>query len=114
MDSSLPVDMSRLEEIAGDDPEFIQELLDTFIESTQELMQPLRDGVAAGDCASVQRESHRLKGSSANIGAGTLQAYSYELEKLGRAGSLDRAAEILQQIEAEFDRVRQFLATRRG
>lgn len=107
-----PIDLTKLEEIAGDDPEFIQEILDTFVQSTDELMGPLRDGVRAGDIVVVQRESHRLKGSSANVGAEGLRECSVELEQLGRSGSLDGAAAILEQIEAEFVRVRSFLAER--
>jgi HPt (histidine-containing phosphotransfer) domain-containing protein len=113
MDAETPVDLSRLEEIAGDDPEFIDELLDTFVESTRELMTPLRAGVAARDAGAIERESHRLKGSSANIGAIVLQARSFELEQLGRAGSVDGAEEILAAIEAEFGRVEAFLDGRR-
>lgn len=113
MGSAVPVDLSRLEEIAGDDPEFIEELLETFVESTTELMEPLRAGVLAGDPEAIQRESHRLKGSSANIGAEALQAESRELEQLGRSGSVAGAVELLARIEAEFARVRSFLADRR-
>ncbi|HZR79500.1 MAG TPA: Hpt domain-containing protein [Candidatus Binatia bacterium] len=111
--SGVPVDLGRLEEIAGDDQEFIDELLDTFVASTNELMVPLRAGVLSGDADAVQRESHRLKGSSGNIGAETLQARSLELEKLGRAGTTDGAAELLAAIEAEFVRICDFLAERR-
>lgn len=113
MNPSTPVDLSRLEEIAGDDPQFIEELLETFVESTAELMGPLRAGVVAGDPDAIQRESHRLKGSSANIGAGMLQARSLELEQLGRSGSVEGAASLLAQIESEFARVRAFIDGRR-
>jgi len=109
MNAEVPVDLSRLEEIAGDDPEFIEELLDTFVTSTAELMEPLRAGVLAGDVDAIRRESHRLKGSSANVGAGGLQARSYALEALGQSGLVDGAAELLAEIEAEFARVRAFL-----
>ena len=113
MQRVTPVDLNRLQEMVGDDPEFIEELLDTFVESTEELMTPLRAGVQSGDAQAVMRESHRLKGSSANVGAEALQEQSHELEKMGRAGSLDRAAEVLAEIETEFARVREFLAERR-
>lgn len=113
MDGAVPIDLGRLEEIAGDDPEFIDEILVTFVESTNELMEPLREGVRAGDAAAILRESHRLKGSSANIGAVVLQAHSFELEKLGRAGATEGAAELLARIESEFDRLCRFLDDRR-
>jgi HPt (histidine-containing phosphotransfer) domain-containing protein len=113
MDAQLPVDLSRLEEIAGDDPEFIEDLLETFVSSTVELMEPLRAGVLAGDVDAIRRESHRLKGSSANIGAEGLHARSRALESLGQSGSTEGAVEILADIEAEFARVRAFLADRR-
>jgi two-component system sensor histidine kinase/response regulator len=112
MSAAEPVDLSRLEEIAGDDPEFIDELLDTFVASTTELMTPLRAGVEGGDADAIQREAHRLKGSSANVGACGLQAKAFELEQLGRAGSVDGAAALLAAIEAEFVRVQNFLAGR--
>jgi HPt (histidine-containing phosphotransfer) domain-containing protein len=113
MEAEKPVDLSRLEEIAGDDPEFIDELLDTFVSSTTELMTPLRAGVLARDPDAITRESHRLKGSSANIGALLLQSKSSELEQLGRSGAVDGAVELFDAIEAEFARVRAFLENRR-
>jgi HPt (histidine-containing phosphotransfer) domain-containing protein len=113
MDVEVPVDLGRLEEIAGDDEAFIEEILETFVTSVTELMEPLRAGVLAGDTDAICRESHRLKGSSATIGAGALQARSGALEILGQSGSIDGAREILREIEAELARVQTFVDLRR-
>ena len=111
-EQTLPIDLNVLEEIAGDDPEFVADLLDTFVRSTGELLGPMRASVMAGDIAAVLRDSHRLKGSSANVGAEVLRARSIELERLSRAGTLEGAAGLLDRIESELERVRVFLSRR--
>jgi len=51
------------------------------------------------------KEEVRLKGAAANIGAKALAQLAHELEILGRSPSLTRAAELIDQLDIEFERV---------
>jgi HPt (histidine-containing phosphotransfer) domain-containing protein len=53
----------------------------------------------------MRRAAHSVKGSSANLGARPLAEISARLEKLAREGTLADTAPIIEQAQAEFERV---------
>jgi HPt (histidine-containing phosphotransfer) domain-containing protein len=53
-----------------------------------------------------------MKGGASNIGAARLAAFCAQLEKLGRAGSLEGAAGVVGEIEVELARARAALERR--
>jgi two-component system, sensor histidine kinase and response regulator len=102
-----PQRLQRLRALATpDDPNFVQRLLDGFLRDMPQTIAALRAAIQTGDAEAVREGAHRCKGSSANFGAQRLGALCYELECMGRAGTLDAAPACLQQIEAEWTRVR--------
>jgi PAS domain S-box-containing protein len=82
----------------------LQQLLVTFREGTPSLLSSLRHAVDAGDPAKISAVAHSLKGSSLTIGAKRMGELTAELERRGRDGSLEGAAQLLSEIEREFIR----------
>ena len=64
-----PAALDRLLEMTGGDPDFLAELIDTFIEDGSAQLEALRVAVDAGDVADVIRPAHSLKSNSASMGA---------------------------------------------
>ncbi|HET7435779.1 MAG TPA: Hpt domain-containing protein [Thermoanaerobaculia bacterium] len=60
---------AELEELAGDDKDFLNEILMTYIEQVDVVMGSARDALAAGDTVAFIRAVHTLNGSSRNVGA---------------------------------------------
>jgi HPt (histidine-containing phosphotransfer) domain-containing protein len=58
------------------------------------------------DAPTVNQMAHNLKGSSGNLGATRMTKLCAELEDAGASGDLSHAQQMLQQLEAEFTRVR--------
>ena len=58
-----------------------------------------------GDAAKLKETAHSIKGAAANLGAKALAAACFELEKLGRAGTVDGAADRVPEVEQHFHRV---------
>jgi HPt (histidine-containing phosphotransfer) domain-containing protein len=73
----------------GDDPEFVRELLETYLAETPEQLAAISAAIAADDAAALVRPAHTLKSSSATMGAMRLSAFARELEMAGRSGALE-------------------------
>lgn len=83
------------------DRELLAELLDLFAAETGRLLADLREGVAAGDAAGVERAAHALRGCVGNFGAPGASRLALELEWRGREGDLAGAAALLEELAAE-------------
>jgi histidine phosphotransfer protein HptB len=95
---------AALKETMGAD--FINELVDTYLEDSQVLIQQMHQGLTAQDADSFRRAAHSLKSNSASFGAMQLSNLARELEFMGRDNRLDQAGETLAQLEGEYPRVR--------
>lgn len=109
-----PKALDRLLEMVGGAPDYLVELIDSFLEDGPQLLADLRQALARGDAAAVRLAAHTLKSNSADFGAMTLATVCQRLEALGKAGTLDGAAELAAQAEAEFQKVRVALEARRA
>jgi two-component system, sensor histidine kinase and response regulator len=96
---------ARLMEIAGDDIEFIAELIGAFLTGGEDTLRELQQAVANGDAAAVGRAAHKLKGASANLHIEGLAAITLEVETRAKAGEPVDWRSDLQRIKMEFERV---------
>lgn len=95
-------------EVEGE-PSFLAELLEAFKEESPGLLEGIRTAVQTNDAHRLRQSAHSLKGGSGNLGAVRLQALCAELEKRGRAGTLEGAGTLAAQVETEYQRVIQAL-----
>ncbi len=82
------------------------ELVDIFVTDASTQIGHLRAALGTGDTGKLERAAHTLKSSCANIGAMHMSRLCFELEKLGRVGSLDGAPSLVQAAEQAFQRVK--------
>jgi signal transduction histidine kinase/CheY-like chemotaxis protein/HPt (histidine-containing phosphotransfer) domain-containing protein len=85
-------------------------LVETFINDSFSRLEALNRGIVAADGVVVARICHSLRGSSANLGAGSLAALCSELEVAASHDEFAGAVDLFRRLEAEFDRVRPALA----
>ena len=100
---------ARLTEIAGDDVEFIAELIAAFLTGGEETLNELQAAVASGDAAAIGRAAHKLKGASANLHIDGLAALTLEVESRAKAGQSSDWRADLERIKTEFNRVSEAL-----
>ncbi len=74
---------SELSDTAG--PEFVAELVVTFLEEAPRMLADLRQARAAGDADVFRRAAHSLKSNSATFGALQMCALARRLELDGMA-----------------------------
>jgi HPt (histidine-containing phosphotransfer) domain-containing protein len=103
------VDPERLELLRGlDDGSglLLADLAAQFLQQTSSIRSEIAAAVDAGDCATVRRLAHLVKGGGANIGVTGLAEICARLEASSQDGRLEDARGLLQQFDLEFARVR--------
>lgn len=106
---SASVDLSVLDNLAGmadGGDEFVTRLIGTFVSDTMSRLVTLHVALDAGDMASIERTGHALKGSSGNMGATVMAALGAALQGAGQKQDIDGAGGLIEEMEAEFTRVR--------
>jgi two-component system, sensor histidine kinase and response regulator len=101
-----PAALDRLLDMTGGDPEFLAELIDTFLEDGAVQLEALRHAVAAGDAEAALRPAHSLKSNSASMGAEHLAGLARDLEADARSGAIDDGPARIEAATAEFEAVR--------
>jgi HPt (histidine-containing phosphotransfer) domain-containing protein len=97
--------VESLRQLQGDDdPEFLRELVDTFIEETTEQLTNLERAIGQQNSDILHKIAHALKSSSANVGAIQVSRLSKELEEMGRTGRIEGADQKLEAIKYEYER----------
>lgn len=108
--------IDHLEEMVGlDEPEFLLELIDTYLEDSERTIKLLPHAWQEQDLFGVMRAAHSLKSASATLLAGRLEVLTAQLENQmrGFTGSLD-VAEHIAKIVAEYERVHSALLVERA
>jgi PAS domain S-box-containing protein len=81
-------------------------LIDVFIENTPRLLEEARAALAKQMSPNLERAAHTLKGSCSNFGAERMRLVCERLETVAHNGALEEAAELIEQVEKEFEYVR--------
>jgi len=93
------------------DPDLLTELIDLFLHEAASDIKALAKALQMSDAAEIKRLTHRIKGSSANMGATGMAAISAKLET---SESASDSSVLLTQLENEFELVRNaFMAERK-
>jgi HPt (histidine-containing phosphotransfer) domain-containing protein len=97
----------RLADARGD-PTFLPTLVGHFLDQAATYLTELREAAAKGDVVEVMQVAHRLKGSSATMGAARVASVCEELEQAARGGAqtdpaaVDVVAVALEQTAAAY------------
>jgi HPt (histidine-containing phosphotransfer) domain-containing protein len=97
----------ELKEMSGAD--FINELIDTFLEDAPKLIEEMRTALVANNADTFRRAAHSMKSNAATFGASQLSALAKELELLGKEHKLHETRDKLIALEAAFASVREEL-----
>lgn len=86
-------------------PDIRKRLIDAYLSSSPTLFESAAAAVIALDGEALMRSAHSLKSSCFAIGAMVFGATCFELEKLGRANTLEEASALLNRAENEYNAV---------
>jgi CheY-like chemotaxis protein len=94
-----------LARVAGDE-KLLGEMVDIFLEELPERLEEIRAASAAGDARRLERAAHALKGSIGYFCTAAPFETANTLVNMGRADSLDGAAELVDLLERDTLRLR--------
>jgi signal transduction histidine kinase/DNA-binding response OmpR family regulator/HPt (histidine-containing phosphotransfer) domain-containing protein len=93
------VDLPRLLDQIGGDPNIARKLIEMFLQSLPEYLTEIRSAAARRDDRTLVRVAHAVKGAIANFTTGTSHALALRLEQAARKA--DWAA--IEQAQSEFE-----------
>ena len=97
---NMELDMKTFEELkAMSGTDFIDELVDTFLDDAPKLLKEMKAALKADDADTFRRTAHSLKSNSATFGANRLSALAREMEILGKEHRLSEVEGKLQPLE---------------
>ena len=85
-----------------DRPDILARALSQYIETSQEMVDRIRHAILSKDSAELHAAAHRLKSSSAQLGACALATVCRDLEMMGAGQELGRADEMLNKLERHY------------
>jgi HPt (histidine-containing phosphotransfer) domain-containing protein len=103
------LDKAALLDRLGGDLDLFHEITGLFQEDSSKLISEIRAAVSSRNPAALERAAHTLKGCVANFSATILYEAALHLEKMGRAGQLEGAADACLALESEIQRFQRAL-----
>jgi HPt (histidine-containing phosphotransfer) domain-containing protein len=94
----------ELKQMSGDD--FINELIDTFLEDAPKMIAEIKSALAANNTDTFRRAAHSMKSNAATFGASRLAELAKELEMLGKENKLLETGDKLKSLEEAYESVR--------
>ncbi|MBM3837894.1 MAG: response regulator [Verrucomicrobia bacterium] len=112
-DEQSPIDPRPLHDLAANDPELYNEVVELYLSDTERAINELRQAAQAGDPDVIRRVAHRLRGASLTCGAVALVGPLNQLERTDSKEELADALRLVDLTVEAFARVREFLKRRR-
>src|SRR5688500_9743438 len=98
---------AELKQMSG--AEFINELIDTFLDDSPRLIEEMESALKVNNVDSFRRAAHSLKSNAATFGANELFALAKELEMLGKENKINETGDRLRALEEAYESVRREL-----
>jgi CheY-like chemotaxis protein len=110
--NEAPVNLECLNELSRGDVEFQQELLQVFVEDALIYLEDLRSALSAGDCITLARRAHQIKGSSATVAVWEMPEIAAKIESQAQENQLIGIADLITELEQILERIQAFIANR--
>ncbi len=107
--TAAPVNVHVLEELVGNDPAMIKEMLLDFRTSAEKIAMELHRAYQAGQFATAGSLAHKLKSSARSVGALALGELCAEMEQAGKKNDAEALAVLLPQFDAQMVSVKSCL-----
>ncbi len=112
--AAATVDIHILEELVGNDPATIKELLQNFRISAKKIAKELHAAFQAEQFETLSSVAHKLKSSARSVGATTLGDLCAEIEQAGKKSDGAVLSELLSRFDTEMAAVEAYLESLSG
>jgi len=101
----IPVDVTSLKELFGDDQDTIVEILKEFVEPSQECSDEVITALAESSLDKVSSGAHKLKSAARSIGAIEVADLCEEIESASKKGDWEPVKSLAPRLKNELDQV---------
>ncbi len=108
LDTSVPVDLSRLNEFTEGDKDTEAMVINLFLETAKDSFERLKNAQISEESEEWSKAAHSFKGASGNLGAMTLHSICSDAEHKGNVTREEKDM-ILSSLYAEFAKVESYL-----
>ncbi len=105
----LAIDWEHLHQLSENNAEFELELLQIFVEDIQPRLEIVKAAIYQSDFEQICRQSHHLKGASANVGAAVMHQAAEQLEQLAHRSERRGTIELVSKLEEFTNQIKAFL-----
>lgn len=107
--SDSPIDDAILRDMFGDDEEMIRNILRSFPQPTDAVVNDLDAAYAARNAADIVEHAHKLKSSSRTVGATVLADTCLALEKAGKDEDWDTIDSLMPWVEPYVSEIKRYI-----
>ncbi len=110
MAESIPIfDLAEALNRTMGDVDFLKMMVDELQRATPDHIGRIKSAFEADDMETMGKEAHQFKGAAANLGAKTVAAAAFELERIGKSGVPEGAQQALEQLNLAVEAFNQCL-----
>jgi HPt (histidine-containing phosphotransfer) domain-containing protein len=109
LERAHPVDLKRLHEVSGNDPDFVKTLIHIFLENTEQCLTTLERALERSDLEQIRLQAHTIRGACSNAGARDLSVLAETIENLTKDPCANFDSSLVTGLKEEFQKVRGFL-----
>ena len=109
--AETPLNIHVLEELVGDDPVMIKEMLLEFRVSAEKIASELHAAYQAGQLTTVGSLAHKLKSSARSVGALALGELCAQMEHAGKNSDAETLAVFFTAFDAQLTSIKTYLST---
>jgi HPt (histidine-containing phosphotransfer) domain-containing protein len=106
-----PVDLNCLERTTAGDSQHIQELAETYLQTTADQLKQIQRALSSNTAIEVKILAHSCMGASALLGMTAIMPPLRRLEEMANQRELTRAPDALAQAWNEWDRIKLYWNT---
>lgn len=110
----LHFDLARLHQLSDNNQEFEQELLQLYIDDTQDQLQHLQQAIDKQNLQHIERIAHHIKGASASVGAKQIEQIAEMIEQQAKQQQLETINVLIPRLEHSFSQIQTLLHPEMG
>jgi len=107
MESALLVlDFCQLRNVTLDDEALMREVICALLIDASQRIDELREAIERADAAECVRLAHTAQGACGNVGAASMAALFWSVERYARGGDFEGCKAALEKLSIELDKLR--------
>ena len=102
----MVLDFCQLRNVTLDDEALMREVVGALLIDASQRIDELREAIERADAAECVRLAHTAQGACSNVGAASMAALFWSVERYARGGDFDGCKSAREKLSIELDKLR--------